>query len=130
MAMLLWHLQIGKGNLILAKLKDDFINLLHFSSRLTGLTFKLMSFCKISRTSVPAFYLQILVIQKNFFTFLWTVHRFHFDYFHISVHSFIWDRKHKTVSWGEEVYVTLSFHVVLTFVIIWLFLSSKMPSKI
>ena len=37
MTMLLWHLQIRNLNLMLAKLKDHFINLFGFSSRLTSL---------------------------------------------------------------------------------------------
>ena len=38
------------------------------------------------------------------------------DYFHISVHSFIRDRKHyETVSWAEEVYVTLPSQIYSSF---------------
>ena len=102
--------------MLLAKLKNGFINQPHFSSRLSGLTFKMMPLPKTSSVSVNAFDTHILVskpkwsqnfahAQKNIFG---TACRFYIDYFHISVHGFIRDRKHyKTVSWGEEVYVTL-----------------------
>ena len=41
-----------------------------------------------------------------------TARRFYFDYFLISAHSFIRDRKLcKTVSWAEEVYLTLTSQI-------------------
>ena len=86
------------------------------SSRLTGLTFKIMSIPKTVRASIPRFYPQILVSKLICFQkfahsqkcLFGTANLFYFDYFHISAHSFIRDRKHhKTVSWGEEVYGAL-----------------------
>ena len=104
MTMLLWHLQIRNLNLILGELKDYFINQLCFSIRLTGLT-SMMSLQKSSWFSVPAFCLQILGskllcfqnfvhAQKYFFR---EARRFYFDYFHVSVHSFIWNKKHQKI---------------------------------
>ena len=83
-----------------------------FSSRLTSLT-SMMSFQKSSRVSVPAFCPQILVCKllcfRNFahaqkYVFR-EARRFYFYYFHVSVHSFIPNRKHyKTIiflgGWG------------------------------
>ena len=105
---------------MLQELKDYFINQFCFSSRLTGLT-SMMSLQKSSRVSVPAFYPQTLV--RKFLCFQNFAHaqkqvfrkarRFYFDYFHVSVHSFIRNRKHKIIifSWGEEVYITLSYQI-------------------
>ena len=90
---------------MLGELKDYFINQLCFSSSLTGLT-SMMSFQKSSKVSVPAFCPQILVskllcfenfahAQKQVFR---EACRFYFDYFHLSVHSFIRNRNHyKTI---------------------------------
>ena len=110
MTMLLWHLQIRNLNLMFGELKDYFINQFCFSSRLTGLT-SMMSFKKSSGVSVTAFCPQILVSKllcfRNFahaqkYVFREAC-RFYFDYFHVSVHSFIRNRKHYKIiiSLGE-----------------------------
>ena len=101
---------------MLAKLKDDFINHLHFSSRSTVLTFQMMPFpeklqSQTTQILPPNSGQQINMLSKVCacaeMTFFGTAHRFYFDYFHISVHKFMQDRKHKTASWEEEVCVTL-----------------------
>ena len=69
----------------------------------------MMLFPKTSRAIIPAFYPQILVSKLVCFQSLrmrrndivGTDCRFYFEHFHISVYSFIRDRKHyKTVSRG------------------------------
>ena len=105
MIMLLRHLQIRNSDLMLAKLKDYFINQFCFSSRLTGLE------CHFQKHSGPLyqhlFHLQILVSKLICFQkhMRWNNNfgracRFYFDYFHISVHSFIRDRKQLRVGEG------------------------------
>ena len=124
MAMLLWHLLIRNWNLMLRELKYYFINQFCFSNRLTGLT-SIMSLQKSSRVNVPAFYPQTLVRKflcfQNFGHAQKTVFReasrFYFDYFHESFHSFIRNRKQKIIifSWGEEVYITLSYQIYFSY---------------
>ena len=107
MTMLLWHLQIRNNQFC-------------FSSRLTSLT-SMMSFWKSSRVSVPAFCPQILVSKllcfRNFahaqkYVFREAC-RFYFDYFHVSVHSFIRNRKHYKIIifLRGEVYITLPHQI-------------------
>ena len=124
MAMLLWHLLIRNWNLMLRELKYYFINQFCFSNRLTVLT-STMSLQKSFRVNVPAFYLQTLVRKflcfQNFGHAQKTVfrkaRRFYFDYFHVSVHSFIRNRKQKIIifCWGEEVYITLSYQIYFSY---------------
>ena len=98
MTMLLRHLQIKGLNLILAKLKDCFINQFRVSSRLTGLDLipkNLQSHCT---RIVPANCGQQINMLSEVCTcaeinIYGRAQRFYFDYFRISVHSFIRDRK-------------------------------------
>ena len=106
---------------MLGDLKYYFINQFCFSSRLTGLI-SMMSLQKSSRVNVPAFYPQTLVskllcfqnfahAQKQVFR---EARRFYFDYFHVSVYSFIRNRKHYKIiifSWEEEVYIILPYQI-------------------
>ena len=91
--------------------------------------FKMVLFPKTSRASIPAFYPQILVSKLISFKSLrmrrnhivGAACRFCFDHFHMSVHSFIRDRKHyKTVSrgegGGEEDNVTLPSQIYSSYV--------------
>ena len=142
--MLLRHLQIRNSDLMLAKLKDYFINQFCFSSRLTGLE------CHFQKHSGPLyqhlFYLQILVSKLICFqkhmrgnNNFGRACRFYFDYFHISVHSFIRDRKQLRVGegggerrrWG--LYVTLPSQIYSSYLhgyIVNLVRGFLMPSKI
>ena len=103
MTMLLWHLSIGNFNLMLAKLSDYFFSQLCFSSRLSGLTSK---WCNSQKPPEPVY---LMNFTRNFWSankyalktlrmrinsIFGTARRLYFDYFHISVHSLILDRKH------------------------------------
>ena len=68
-----------------------------------------MSFPKTFRATVPAFHLQILVSKLICFqkhmrgnNNFGRACRFYFDYFHISVHSFIRDRKQLLMGGGRR----------------------------
>ena len=142
--MLLRHLQIRNSDLMLAKLKDYFINQFCFSSRLTGLE------CHFQKHSGPLyqhlFHLQILVSKLICFqkhmrgnNNFGRACRFYFDYFHISVHSFIRDRKQLRVGEGGRgrrrwgLYVTLPSQIYSSYLhgyIVNLVRGFLMPSKI
>ena len=103
MTMLLWHLSIGNFNLMLAKLSDYFFSQLCFSSRLSGLTSK---WCNSQKPPEPVYLMNftrkfwsankyaLKTLRMRINSIFGTARRLYFDYFHISVHSLILDRKH------------------------------------